>query len=96
MVFKERTFYGEAPEKLVPQNPADLEASVADCLAVVSGLDASDIAVVAKDSIIVLSGTVMTLDESILAEEAARSIAGVANVDNRLVATAIRSTSTSS
>jgi len=95
MVFKERTFYGQAPERIVPQTPADLETRVADCLAAVSGLDASDIVVVAKGNTILLIGTVMTQEESVKAEEAARSIGGVAEVINRLAATVVRSPSKS-
>lgn len=86
MVFKERTFYGETPEMVLPQSPADLETRVADCLAAVDGLDASDISVVAKDSTIVLSGNVMSTAEISRAEDAARSIAGVTDVANRIVA----------
>ncbi|WEZ83311.1 BON domain-containing protein [Rhizobium sp. 32-5/1] len=86
MVFKERTFYGEAPETVLPQSPADLETRVADCLATVEGLDASDVSVVAENGTIVLSGTVMSLEEVSRAEDAARSVDGVNAVDNRIVA----------
>jgi osmotically-inducible protein OsmY len=86
MVFKERTFYGEAPETVLPQSPADLETRVADCLATVDGLDASDISVVADGSDIVLSGRVMSVAEIARAEDAVRSIAGVTTVVNRIIA----------
>ncbi len=88
MVFKERTFYGEAPETVLPQSPADLETRVADCLATVEGLDASDVSVVAGDGTIILSGTVMSIAEVSRAEEAARSVAGVGAVDNRIAVSA--------
>ena len=84
MVFKERTFYGEAPEGVLPQDQADLETRVANCLATVDGLDASDIAVVSKGNTILLSGTVATIEEAERAEEAARTIEGVAEVVNRI------------
>ncbi len=86
MVFKERTFYGQAPELVLPQSPAELESRVADCLATVDGLDASDVVVVAKGNTILLSGNVMSPAEIGRAEDAARSIDGVAEVLNRIVA----------
>ncbi|OBZ92361.1 transporter [Pararhizobium polonicum] len=84
MVFKERTFYGEPPEGTVPPDQADLETRVANCLATVDGLDASDVSVVSKGNTILLAGTVATAVEATRAEDAARSIAGVAEVVNRI------------
>ncbi|MBP1857044.1 BON domain-containing protein [Rhizobium herbae] len=84
MVFKERTFYGEAPEGVAPPAQADLETRVANCLATVDGLDASDVSVVSKGNTILLSGTVATIEEAERAEEAARTIEGVAEIVNRI------------
>lgn len=85
MVFKERTFHGEAPEAFFPQDQADLETKVADCLTMVDGLDAADVNVVSKGNTILLTGTVATLEEIDRAEEAARSVEGVAEIVNRIV-----------
>ncbi|WP_438748011.1 BON domain-containing protein [Pararhizobium sp. O133] len=86
MVFKERTFHGEAPEEFFPQDYADLETRVADCLTMVDGLDASDVTVVSKGNTILLTGTVATLEEVDRAEQAARSVEGVAEIVNRITA----------
>ena len=84
MVFKERTFYGQPPEGLPDPDHADLETRVANCLATVDGLDASDVSVVSKGNTIVLSGTVASIDETERAEEAARTVEGVAEIVNRI------------
>lgn len=86
MVFKERTFYGRTPEELFPQGPADLETRVANCLATVDGLDASDISVVARGNAIVLRGTVSSLEEIDRAQEAAASVEGVDEIINTIEA----------
>ncbi len=84
MVFKERTFYGETPEEFFPQDQADLETRVANCLATVDGLDASDVSVVSKGNTILLTGSVSTIEEAERAEEAARTVEGVAEIVNRI------------
>lgn len=85
MVFKERTFYGKTPEELIEGDEADLETRVANCLATVDGLDASDISVVSKGNTIVLSGTVATIEEADRAEEAANTVEGVDDIVNGIV-----------
>ncbi len=84
MVFKERTFYGQPPEGLAGPDQADLETRVANCLATVDGLDASDVVVVSKGNTIVLSGAVASTEEAERAEEAARTVEGVAEIVNRI------------
>ncbi|MCV9960599.1 BON domain-containing protein [Pararhizobium sp. BT-229] len=84
MVFKERMFYGQTPEEFFPQDQADLETRVANCLATVDGLDASDVSVVSKGNTIILSGTVPTIEEVERAEEAAGTVEGVAEIVNRI------------
>ncbi len=84
MVFKARTFYGGTPEEIFAQDQADLETRVANCLATVDGLDASDVSVVSKGNTILLTGTVATIEEAERAEEAARTIEGVAEIVNRI------------
>ncbi|HEV7305940.1 BON domain-containing protein [Ensifer sp.] len=91
MVFKKRTFYGDEPERLIPEQPAELERTVADLLAVVPGLDASDVTVTAKGNTILLAGFVASQDEVRRAEEAAEGVPGVAEVLNRIEVVAIRS-----
>lgn len=96
MVFKERMFYGQEAEEDLPQQHDDLETRVANFLASVSGLDATEVAVVAKGNVILLSGFVQTPEEIDRAQEAAESVPGVDEVINRIAASDFRSTSTSS
>ncbi|MDQ0320553.1 osmotically-inducible protein OsmY [Pararhizobium capsulatum DSM 1112] len=96
MVFKERTFYGREPEDLFPGEHADLETRVANCLTTVTGLDASDVTVVAKGNTIMLSGIVQTPEEIDRAAEAAESVPGVAEVINRISSLEFRLPSASS
>jgi osmotically-inducible protein OsmY len=84
MIFKERTFYGKTPEEFFPQDQADLETRVANCLATVDGLDASNVSVVSRGNTILLTGTVSTIEEVERAEEAARTVEGVAEIVNRV------------
>ena len=84
MIFKERTFYGKSPEEFFPQDQADLETRVANCLATVDGLDASNVSVVSRGNTILLTGTVSTIEEVERAEEAARTVEGVAEIVNRV------------
>lgn len=90
MIFKKRTFYGDEPERLEPDHPAELERRVAHLLAVVPGLDASDVTVTAKGNTILLAGFVASRDEVGRAEEAAKQVRGVAEVLNRIEAVAVR------
>lgn len=96
MVFKERLFYGHEVEEDFPPQHDDLEAHVANFLASVGGLDASDITVVAKGNVILLSGMVQTPEEVDRAQEAAESVPGVDEVINRIVSSEFRSPSESS
>jgi osmotically-inducible protein OsmY len=84
MIFKERTFYGKTPEEFFPQDQADLETRVANCLATVDGLDASNVSVVSRGNTILLTGTVSTIEEVERAVEAARTVEGVAEIVNRV------------
>lgn len=84
MVFKKRTFFGGDPERLPAEDPAELERRVAHCLAVAPGLDAIEVTVTGSGSTILLAGTVATEEEIARAEEAARSVEGVAEVVNRI------------
>lgn len=82
MVFKERTFHGAPPEEAPAK--AALETEVAHVMALVDGLEAADIRVVSKGNTIVLTGSVATAAEAGRAEEAAKSVQGVAEVVNRI------------
>ncbi|AWI57384.1 BON domain-containing protein [Sinorhizobium fredii] len=84
MVFKKRTFFGQEPERETPEHPAELERRVAHCLAVAPGLDAADVTVTCNGNAVLLGGTVATAEEVARAAEAARSVAGVGEVINRI------------
>ncbi|OAP42627.1 transporter [Sinorhizobium glycinis] len=84
MIFKKRTFFGHEPQRETPDHPAELERKVAHCLAVAPGLDAADVTVTCNGSNVLLGGTVATEDEIFRAEEAAKSVAGVGEVINRI------------
>lgn len=84
MVFKKRTFFGEEPERMTPEHPAELERRVAHWLAVAPGLDAVNITVTCTGITVLLGGTVATSEEIIRAEEAARAVPGVTDVLNRI------------
>ena len=96
MIFKERMFYGQEAEEDLPPQHDDLETHVTNFLASVAGLDATDVTVVAKGNVILLSGYVQTPEEIDRAQEAAESVAGVDEVINRIVSSEFRSTSESS
>lgn len=84
MVFKKRTFFGEEPERLIPQHPAELERRVANLLAAAPGLDAAEVTVTCSGETVVLGGRVATEEEILRAEEAARFVPGVTEVVNRI------------
>jgi len=84
MVFKKRTFFGEEPERVTPEHPAELERRVAHLLAVAPGLDAVNVRVTCTGSTAVLHGRVATEEEIVRAEEAARAVPGVTDVINRI------------
>ncbi|MDX0857604.1 BON domain-containing protein [Sinorhizobium medicae] len=84
MIFKKRTFFGDEPQRLPAEDPAELERRVAHCLAVAPGLDAVAVTVTGSGTRILLGGTVATEEEIARAEEAARSVEGVADVVNRI------------
>ncbi|MCF3638357.1 BON domain-containing protein [Rhizobium sp. TRM95111] len=84
MVFKDRRFNGEAPEEVLPGNPALLETAVAETLSAVADLDASDVAVIATGASVVLAGAVGSREEAIRAVQAAATVDGVRAVDDRL------------
>jgi osmotically-inducible protein OsmY len=91
MIFKKRTFFGQEPERETPDHPAELERTVAHCLAVAPGLDAADVTVTCSGNSVLLGGTVATQDEILRAEEAAKSVAGVGEVLNRIALSKIGS-----
>ncbi|CZT35351.1 BON domain-containing protein [Rhizobium sp. 9140] len=84
MVFKERTFFGTDPGDVAADQPADLEARVADTLAAMRDIEASDVSVVSRGNTIVLSGFIGSPDEADRAVEAAKSVEGVNEVVNQL------------
>ena len=84
--FKHQSFHEELPVDETEFPPrAVLETRVADALAVAGGIDATGVNIVAEGTTIVLSGSVMFESEVERAEEIARSIQGVENVQNGLV-----------
>jgi osmotically-inducible protein OsmY len=84
MIFKKRTFFGNEPERLPAEHPAELERRVAHSLAVSPGLDAVDLTVTCSGNTVILGGTVATEEEVARAEEATRAIEGVADVINQI------------
>lgn len=84
MVFKKRTFFGEEPERMTPEHPAELERRVAHWLAATPGLDAAEVTVTWTGRTAVLGGRVATEEEIVRAEEAARAVPGVTDVINRI------------
>ncbi|MCO5731748.1 BON domain-containing protein [Rhizobium sp. SSA_523] len=87
MVFKPQTFHGEEPVSAQDDPPdAVIETSVAAALADDRSLDATDVRVVAKGSVVTLQGTVLSPGEIVRAEEVALSVAGVSATVNELQA----------
>lgn len=87
MVSKPATFHNLPPTVEAEHPPqAILETAVADALSSDSALDASDVAVTARGSMITLTGAVLTEEEVVRAAEVAGCVDGVKRVDNRLVA----------
>nr|WP_250809997.1 BON domain-containing protein [Neorhizobium tomejilense] len=85
MVFKHQHFHETPPEVEAEFPPsATLEGAVSDALASAGGIDASDVAVIARGSEVTLSGTVQLESEIARAEEVALGVAGVASVHNEL------------
>jgi osmotically-inducible protein OsmY len=85
MVFKHQHFHETSPEVEAEFPPsATLEGAVSDALASAGGIDASDVAVIARGSEVTLSGTVRLESEIARAEEVALGVAGVASVHNEL------------
>ncbi len=84
MVFKPDLFKGDAPERIFPDDSADLERSVANAIAVTGGLQADAINITQANGTIVLSGSVETHAEADRAEAAAISAARGTPIDNRL------------
>ena len=72
-----------------PQSDLDEDARIVDevsrKLTADPAVDASRIAVVAHDGVVVLSGQVLTIAHRLHAEEVAHTAAGVSQVENRLV-----------
>ncbi len=56
MIFKKRTFFGDEPQRLPAEDPAELERRVAHCLAVAPGLDAVAVTVTGSGTTILLGG----------------------------------------
>ncbi|CAN7471040.1 BON domain-containing protein [Neorhizobium sp. LjRoot104] len=85
MVFKHQHFHETPPEVEAEFPPsATLEGAVSDALASAGGIDASDVAVVAQGSEVMLSGTVQLESEIARAAEVALGVAGVSAVRNEL------------
>lgn len=88
MVFKERTFFGETPHDERIETPASgsavLEARVADCLAALPDIDASEVTVVADGGRIVLGGFMGTAEEIERAMAATLTITGVEAVSSAI------------
>ena len=85
MVFKHQHFHETPPEVEAEFPPsATLEGAVSDALASAGGVDASDVAVIARGSEVMLSGTVQLESEIARAEEVALGVAGVGTVRNEL------------
>ncbi|CDN55554.1 Putative periplasmic or secreted lipoprotein [Neorhizobium galegae bv. officinalis bv. officinalis str. HAMBI 1141] len=85
MVLKHQHFHETPPEVEVEFPPsATLEGAVSDALASAGGVDASDVAVIARGSEITLSGTVQLESEIARAEDVALNVAGVTTVRNEL------------
>jgi osmotically-inducible protein OsmY len=72
-----------------PPSDLDEEARIVDevsrKLTADPAIDASRIAVVAHDGVVVLSGQVLTIAHRLHAEELAHTVVGVSQVENRLV-----------
>ncbi|PDT06491.1 BON domain-containing protein [Rhizobium chutanense] len=86
MVFKEQTFHGLEPEMEVEvANRAQVEAAVANALAIAGGIDASDVEVTMENDQVVLSGTVGTVGEIERASAVAKAVEGVQSVHNRIL-----------
>lgn len=83
MVFKQARFHGMKRTRLAPIK-AGLEAQVAEALASAHHLDASGITVTARGDCMVLKGVVTASEERDRAEEQARAIEGVREIDNQI------------
>ncbi|KQS72860.1 hypothetical protein ASG39_03780 [Rhizobium sp. Leaf371] len=90
MVYKERTFFGTDPGDAAANQPADLEARVADTLAAMRDAEVSDVSVVARGSTIVLAGFIGSPDEADRAVDAAKSVEGVDAVINQMTIPPLR------
>lgn len=90
MVYKERTFFGTDPGDAAANQPAGLEARVADMLAAMRDVEVSDVSVVARGNTIVLGGFIGSPDEADRVVEAATSIEGVDEVINQMTIPAAR------
>ncbi|MCQ1850722.1 BON domain-containing protein [Neorhizobium galegae] len=85
MVFKHQHFHETSAEVEAEFPPgATLEGAVSDALASAGGVDASDVAVIARGSEVTLIGTVQLESEIARAEEVALNVAGVTTVRNEL------------
>jgi hypothetical protein len=85
MVFKHPQFHETAPEIEIefPAHAA-LEGAVSDALASAGGIEAADVAVTASGSTITLTGVVARQQEFARAEEVARGVEGVTEVNNEI------------
>ncbi|TCM58885.1 BON domain-containing protein [Rhizobium sp. PP-F2F-G48] len=90
MVYKERTFFGTDPGDAAANQPADLEARVADTLAAMRDAEVSDVSVVARGNTIVLAGFIGSPDEADRAVDAAKSVEGVDAVINQMTIPPLR------
>lgn len=88
MIFKERTFHGEAPldetMKTTPSASADLETRAAEFLSSLNALDVTQVSIVALDGGLVLSGYVPSQMEAEGVEASLRESFPDVEVENRL------------
>lgn len=85
MVFKHQHFHQTVPESEAKTPPrAALEGTVSDALASAGGIDASEVAIIARGTEITLSGRVQLEEEVRRAEEVALGVKGVTGVRNEL------------
>ena len=85
MVFKDRLYFGEPPEKDVhPTDDAQLESDVASALANASEVDAVDVRVTAIGGQVTLAGRVAREEEIAKCGEIALMTDGVVGIHNHI------------
>jgi len=84
MLFKKPTFHGDEPASAALTEGAELEALVADRLASIGSIDASDLTVVLDRGTIILTGTMATQGEIDRTIDAVTTMPGVSTIDARI------------